>query len=82
MAKKFPIQPMKVNQAFDDPFMQSMYNEGRKMIVDDIYCMKCGKPIENISDINKSRTDFMKERKNKIHDACLYEVYKTGHYQG
>lgn len=76
--KKFPLQPMDPNQGFSDPLVQSLYKQGRQMIVDEIYCIKCGLPIENISDFYMNRTDFMKERKNKIHDKCLYDVYKNG----
>lgn len=77
------LQPMGMNQGFDDPLMQSMYEQGRKMIVEEVYCIKCGLPIEHIKDENNNSTgNFMTERKNKIHDKCLYEVYKRGHYNG
>lgn len=80
---QLPVQPMNPNQQFEDPLMQSLYNHGRKMIVEEVYCMKCGLPIEHIKDQNNNSTgNFMEERKNKIHDKCLYEVYKRGQYQG
>lgn len=77
--KKFDVPVYRPGQNFSDPEMQNLFNMGTKMIVEEIYCQKCGLPIEHIKDESggKSRSDFMQERRNGMHDKCMYEAYKN-----